>query len=592
MTTARATGRPAGQPWFALVVGTCVIVALVATSLVAGAGGSAPWSWASVATQALLLATVATSWNIVGGYLGHIDLAHVAYFGVGAYGTGVTETMLGWGLPASLVAGACLAAATATVAGSAILRLHGLSFAIATLGLLVLFREGVRLAGPLTGGGRGLVLPPVSAAVVYYAAVMLFAVAVMVSWRLRHTSLWPVVLAVREDEQGAAVRGIRTTPWKHTIYTAAALITGTAGGLWAYQSTFIDPDLAFADARSLDMITATLLGGVGTVIGPIIGSLILFAGRAYLGPPSDAAQMLLQGLVLIGIVRWLPRGIVGWLTGWWKFPAALARPRGGASASQPAPPARSSEARPFGDCVLEVRGLSTPDSGTTVLEGIDLCARSGEILGLIGPNGSGKTTLVDCLCRLRPIDNGTIRLSGQDVTRHSAPRLVRAGLGRTFQVRRVYRQLTVADNLLLCTHWTMASVGRRPPAAVEGRMSDLLSHLELSPLADTLAGDLSAGQQRLLEIGMALMRDPQVLLLDEATAGVPPSLVTTVKAVVRSCADQGMAVVVVEHDVGVVADLCHRVVVLDRGQIVAEGTPASVMASGVIETAYIGATEG
>jgi ABC-type branched-subunit amino acid transport system ATPase component/ABC-type branched-subunit amino acid transport system permease subunit len=598
-----------------------LITALATPALLDVSGGDRAALTLSLASQALLLATIATSWNVVCGYLGYIDLGHVAYFGLGAYGAGMAVAVMGWGFLAALVAGTALAGTIAAVAGVAILRLRGATFAIATLGLLVTIREIVGLAGPLTGGGRGLVLLPPPPTVIYYTAIALFAAAVMLSWRLRHTSLWPVLLAIREDEQAAAARGLPTMAWRHTIYTAAAAVTGAAGSLWAYQSTFIDPDLAFANTRSLDMITAALLGGLGTVIGPVLGAVILFIGRALVWLPSDASEVLLQGLVLIAIVRWLPRGIFGRLgeerTGEDLLVRSLDHGRQAHQAAlpssepaSPAAPVRTSAtaapltrsvggsvpdlaARPTtDDPLLEVRGLRMRSSGATLLDRIDLTARSGEILGVVGPNGSGKTTLVDCLSRFQPLDAGTITLAGRNVTRESPQQIARSGIGRTFQVRRVYGPLTAADNLLLCTRWTLRGVSRRTPDPVTQHVQSMLTRLGLDAFSDTAARELTADQQRLLEVGMALMLDPKVLVLDEATAGVDHAVVATIKAVARGCADEGRAVIVVEHDIRVAADLCHRVVVLDRGQVVAEGTPASVLSSRALETAYFGADEG
>lgn len=543
---------------------------------------SAAWTWPSVATQALLLATAALSWNLVAGYLGRVDLGQVAYAGLGAYGAAVTATGLGWPAAVSVVAGTVVAVAAAAAVGPALLRLTGPGFAIATLGLLVATRELVRLLGPVTGGGRGVVLPPLPPGVAWVAAVALFAAALTVSWRLRRGVAGAVLHAIRADEVGAAVRGVRTGAWTRGVYAAAAGLTGTAGALWAYQSTFIDPDLAFADSRTLDAITATVLGGLGSVAGPVLGALVLVAGHAVLGLPSDAWQLLLQGAVLLGLVRWLPRGLAGLVprraTRSPQVPPSGLRPA--PSGPPPPEPGTSPEPQPppSGPPVLEVRGLRTPDDGGTVLTDVDLTIRPGEILGVLGPNGSGKTTLADCLGRLRPVSGGSIRLAGRDVTRDSPGRVARAGLGRTFQRPRIHRGLTVADHLRL----------RGAGGSGGGRADGSLARLGLEPYADVAAGELDAGRQRLLELGLALLGEPRVLVLDEAAAGVPADLVPVLTSVVRACAAQGVAVVVIEHDVGLVADLCHRVVVLDRGRLVASGPPASVLASGAVETAYIG----
>lgn len=565
-------------------------------------------TWLILVGQALLLVTVATSWNMIGGYLGYIDLGHVAYFGLGAYGAGVAMSVLGWGLAAGLLAGVVVAAATAATVGAAVLRLRGPTFAIATLGVLVGIREIVRVAEPLTAGGRGVVLPPLRPGAFVVAAAAIFGVAVLVSWSLRHTDRWPVLLAVRHDEQAAAARGVATMAWKHLVFTAAAAVTGAAGGLWAFQSTFIDPDLAFADVRGLDMITGALLGGLGTVIGPVVGGLVLFAGRTLPWLPADPYVVLLQGLVLIGVVRWMPRGLVGGRAGERAVedllggaglrasePARQPRPaEAGAAGAPPDPPdagrntVPATPARSPGAPVLDVRGLRLRIAGAPVLDGVDLTVRQGEILGVIGPNGSGKTSLVDCLGGLRRPDAGSVTLAGRTVTNHPPHRVARSGLARTFQVRRVYRDLTVLDNVLLCRGGNPPGTARPDRGLAGQRARSVLAEVGLSGSAGTPVADLPAGEQRLLEVAMALMLRPKVLVLDEASAGVASEHMATVKAVARSRAGDGMAVIVVEHDIGVVADLCDRVLVLNHGRVVAEGTPASVAASEAIETAYFG----
>jgi branched-chain amino acid transport system permease protein len=559
-------------------------------------------TWMLLTGQALLLATIATSWNLIGGYLGQIDLGHVAYFGLGAYGTGVAMSVLGWNLIAGVAVGVVLAAAVAALVGTALLRLRGPTFALATFGVLVAIREIIRVAEPVTGGGRGLVLPVLDPTVFVLAAFVLFALALAVSWQLRHSAVWPLLLAVRHDERAAAARGVPTMAWKHVVFVAAAMLTGAAGGLWAFQSTFVDPDLAFADGRGLDMITGALLGGLGTVIGPVVGALVLFAGRSLPWLPADPYVVLIQGLILIAVVRWMPRGLFGGASGERAVDDLLGGLAGRSvvdssssgdltSGRRGVPSGRRAPAPRIGEPVLQARGLRLRRSGADILDGVDLMVRHGEIVGVIGPNGSGKSTLADCLSRMRRIDEGTITLSGRDVTGEASPRVARAGLARTFQTPRIYPDLTVRENLLASGRWAVVGAWRSDPEH-EGRADAMLTDLGLAECAGLHAGELSPGDQRLLELGMARMLSPRVLILDESTAGIASGAVAAVKAAARSCADGGVAVIVIEHDIGVVADLCDRVLILNHGRIVAEGTPASIVESEAIETAYFGTADG
>lgn len=566
-------------------------------------------TWILLAGQALLLATVATSWNMVGGYLGQIDLGHVAYFGLGAYATGLAMAVLGWSLVGGLVAAVVVVAVVAGIVGAVVLRLRGPTFALATLGVLVAVREIVRVAEPVTGGGRGLVLPVLDPVAFLVAAALLFTVALTLSWRLRHTARWPVLLAVRHDETAAAARGIPTLAWKQTVFTLAAAVTGAAGGLWAFQSTYVDPDLAFADSRSLDMITGALLGGLGTVAGPVAGALVLFAGRAVPWLPADPYVVLLQGLVLVGVVRWLPRGLLGGAAGERAVEDLLGgltyRPSPGLADIPPehGPDTRLESAAPndrdgaaarvrFPERerpVLDVGELRLRVGGADVLDGVDLAVRPGEVLAVIGPNGSGKSTLADCLSRLTPADSGEIVLAGRDITRVRAPLAVRIGLARTFNPPRIYHDLTAMENLLLCGRWTVAGSTHEDQEREE-RAAASLAELAVAPT--TPASALTPATQQLLEIAMARMLQPRVLLLDEATAGVPSGPLAAVKSAIRTAADAGTAVIVIEHDIGVLADVCDRVAILNHGRVVAEGTPASIVETEAIETAYFGTMDG
>ena len=215
------------------------------------------------------------------------------------------------------------------------------------------------------------------------------------------------------------------------------------------------------------------------------------------------------------------------------------------------------------------------------------------MVGLIGPNGSGKTTLFDCLSRVLSADEGTIRLHGADISRLPPHRVARLGVSRTFQIIRVYRDLTVRENMELSIQWDQVGLRGlfgRTDAATRRKADLLMEFLLLAPLRDEPAGTLSGGQRRLLEIGMALMSDPKLVLLDEATSGVNPALVEQLKERLMAVnAEQGVSFLLVEHNVQFVADLCERVVVLDAGSKLAEGTPAQVMDDDAVIGAYFGA---
>jgi ABC-type branched-subunit amino acid transport system ATPase component len=243
--------------------------------------------------------------------------------------------------------------------------------------------------------------------------------------------------------------------------------------------------------------------------------------------------------------------------------------------------------------LLEGRNVSKFFGGLAAVSNVDFVVYPGEIVGLVGPNGSGKTTLFDCLSRLQPIDQGKVFFKGRDITHLRPYQVARLGLARTFQVIRVYRKMTVLENMLISRQWRGEGIlGMLKPSHpdTEQRARQLIRFLQIEHLIDELAGHLSGGQRRLLEIGMALMPDPDIVLLDEATSGVNPTLIETIKDRIRALnEEQGKTFLLIEHNINFIADLCSRVYVLDYGQMLAEGTPQEIMENEAVIEAYFGA---
>ncbi|WP_419848427.1 branched-chain amino acid ABC transporter ATP-binding protein/permease [Candidatus Poriferisocius sp.] len=560
---------------------------------------------------------VAINWNLTGGFTGYVDFGHAVWFGIGAYVTAILMSLqsnglgIGWPPIPAILLGMVVSGALAALIGRFTMHLKGPYFSIAMLGTFVAMREIVRTWGGLTGGGVGLTLPPyLNRQLFYYLELVLVVGLIGLTWWLRRTRFGAALVAIREDELGAQMRGIATTRLKVAVFSFAGASTGLFGGLWAYQNTFVDPDIAFVETRTIDAIMGTLLGGLGTVIGPIVGSVGLYWLREVLWTNLLDYHLVAQGVLLILIVLFLPKGIVGIfdsravsLRKLWRWGAA-------GSASQieedvesegghdrqlrPAEPAQA-RAVPSHERtrIVEANSIVKRFGGLTAVDRVDIEVFSGEMVGLIGPNGSGKTTLFDCLSRVHSLNNGSIRLGTTDITRLSPYQVARMGMARTFQVIRVYRNLTVRENMELSVQWGEIGVRglfQRTDTATRAKAEQLMEFLMLAPMGDEPAGTLSGGQRRLLEIGMALMSNPTLVLLDEATSGINPTLVEDIKdRLVSINAEQEVSFLMVEHNVQFVADLCERVVVLDSGRKLAEGTPRQVMEEPAVIEAYFGA---
>ncbi|MGH7372804.1 MAG: ABC transporter ATP-binding protein [Candidatus Rokuibacteriota bacterium] len=230
--------------------------------------------------------------------------------------------------------------------------------------------------------------------------------------------------------------------------------------------------------------------------------------------------------------------------------------------------------------ILEVRGVVKRFGGVAAVNGVSLALEPRRIYGLIGPNGSGKTTLFNCITGVDQCDEGEIWFKGQRVEGLKPHQIFHLGLGRTFQVIRVFPELTALENLLVVTTTDYAAALRRA--------RELLALVKLERLAGEFAGNLSYGQQKLVEFIRVLMTDPEMILLDEPAAGVNRTLLNELLDAVRGLRDQGKTVLLVEHDMKVVMGLCETVYVLDHGEKLAEGAPGVIQADERVIEAYFG----
>ena len=243
--------------------------------------------------------------------------------------------------------------------------------------------------------------------------------------------------------------------------------------------------------------------------------------------------------------------------------------------------------------LLEVRGLSKAFGGIHAVQDVSFTVGEGEIVGVIGPNGSGKSTLFNCILGQLWPSAGAVRFAGRDVTRMSPARLATFGIGRSFQLLQVFGSLTVRDNLILAGQEHQGTLLSRlfapGDAGLAGRAEQVLARFKLSHVARLRARECSYGQQKLLDIAMAFMAGPRLVLLDEPAAGVNPTLLVSLSRLLRQVqAESGVAFVVIEHNMEFIMRLCSRIVVMAEGRVIAEGAPAAVQADPLVMEAYLG----
>ncbi len=240
--------------------------------------------------------------------------------------------------------------------------------------------------------------------------------------------------------------------------------------------------------------------------------------------------------------------------------------------------------------LLEVQDVSKAFGGIQALDTCSISVEQGSITGLIGPNGSGKTTLFNVMTGYEQVDSGQIRFQGEAITNTPPDKVFRLGIGRTFQLTRIFPRLTVLENMHVAVQRQNLKglLSRWSSTHEQERALGLLDFVNLSQLKDMLAGNLSYGQKKLLEFAFVLIAEPQVILLDEPAGGINPTMINYLAERIHTLNQRGVTFLVVEHNMEFVMDLCERVMVMHRGARIAEGTPKEVRANPAVLEAYLG----
>ena len=558
----------------------------------------------SVLLLAFLLAIQAVSWNVVSGYAGYVSLGHSVFLGIGAYTAAILSDR--WEVNPLLVAplGGVAAVLAAVLVGVVVLRARGHAFVIITIALLFAVEVLVVNFRGLTHGSDGITLPlpawprAIQNIPFYYTFLGLLVLTVLTARWVRRTRFGTGLVAIREDEGKAAAIGINTTRYKVLAYALSAFFVGVAGGVYAYYLTFLNPIGAFSILASVTIVLSALVGGRGTLYGPVLGAfLVQFASEAatvYGG--GSQSRVLLFGVALMLVVLFLPDGVVPTVGAWWRRrtrraieytdqAGALDRGRLELRPRQAPVAPRGAE-----EPLLRIAGLTKRFGGVVAVDGADLTVRQGTVTALIGPNGSGKTTLFNLVTGVLRADSGQILLDGRRVDRLPPWRRGHLGIGRTFQLTRLFGDMTVLENVvapLPSDRWMPMwadAVGGHEAA----RARELLDFVGLGRFIDLPAATLSYGQQKLVELAQALMLEPRLILLDEPAGGVNPSLVARLTQIVRDLSAQGISFLIVEHNIPMVLDLCDPVVVFSRGRVIAQGPPEAVRTDPLVLEAYLG----
>jgi branched-chain amino acid transport system permease protein len=566
-----------GQLLYALAA--AVLVALAATVKTDG-------YVANILMQAATYAIAVFGLSIVLGLCGQINLAQAAFFAIGAYAVALGTVDYDIPFWLCLVGGMALALAAGAALGLTTLRLGGHYLAMVTISFQQILTVVLINAIRFTHGPDGVSSIPrpmgfTSGQSFLALVVAILAISGYLVWRLTDTRLGRAMRAVRDNELAASANGIDVYRTKLIAFALAALLGGLGGGLFAGGFSYISPD-QFAFADSIVLLTMALLGGVASPIGSAIGTALLILIPEWLRFLKSVPGLYLAvyGLAVILIVLFMPDGIWGYINKFFRT-------------GEPAP-SKSAEPlilRPLDSgapMALEVKGLCKYFGGLKAVDGVDLQVRRGGVHALIGPNGSGKTTMLNVVTGLYRATAGAISVDGVDVTTLPPHKRTIAGLARTFQNIRLFRSMTALENVVI-------GAERTGNALVEGgrdllwrRARAALDFVGLGHRADETIPSFSYGHQRLIEIARALAANPTVLLLDEPAAGLNMTEKKALHDLLGRIAAQGLTILIIDHDMTLIAGAARHVTVLNFGRRIADGKTAEVLRQPDVAAAYLG----
>lgn len=551
-----------------------------------------------LAIQVCVFAGLATAWNIVGGFAGQLSLGHAVFYGIGSYSAGLLVAKFGISPWIGMFAGAAVSSVVALLIAYPTLRLRGPFFSLATIAFLEVVRLLVTHFEGWTGGSAGLNIPlqiglPWMIFREKWAYLLVafgfFAVTLLVAWLIRRSRFGFYLIAVREREDAARAVGVNAVRAKIAAAVISAVLTSLIGSFHGMYLTFLEPSAAFSLELSIQIAMFALIGGLGTVAGPVVGTVLVLPvaelARGWLSAFGNGTHGFVYGMLLVFVVLFFPRGLVGHLSQ--QVLRLIDRLPNGhkAKAAEPARPAVQRIATSLGQPILKAEGLHKRFGGLKATDDVSLTLHEGEILGVIGPNGAGKTTVFNQLSGFIRPDQGTVSVrTGADWSSPRSPEtFARAGVGRTFQIVQPFAGLSVMENIMLG-----AFMHTRLRSEAEAVAREVAHLTDLTALLDTEARSLTVGGMKRLEVARALATRPRVLLLDEVLAGLNPSDVARAIEMIKRIRDSGVSVLMIEHLMQATMALSDRIVVINVGKVLREGKPADVVNDPAVIEAYLG----
>ncbi|HYA91967.1 MAG TPA: branched-chain amino acid ABC transporter ATP-binding protein/permease [Thermodesulfobacteriota bacterium] len=522
---------------------------------------------------------------VVLGYAGQISLAQAAFYGIGAYAAALGTTHWGINWWVAVVLGLVAAAVAGGILGTATLKLGGHYLAMTTICFQVIFTLIATNWITFTGGPDGIsnikrppFFIPLNSVQRYawFALAALYLVAGLVWW-LRDTDLGRAMRAIRENELAAEALGINTPRIKVSAFTLSAVLGALGGTIYASGYLYISPD-SFNFDHAVLFLAMALVGGTESFLGAILGASLLTFLPEWLRDLKKI-YLVIYGCVIILVIVFMPEGLWGYVK---LLGRRFARRRLLPPAERPLQVGRGVA----GEEILYVVGLVKRFGGLVAVDKVDLVVRRGEIHALIGPNGSGKTTYINLLSGLYAPTSGSIRFLGKDVAGLRPSRIASSGMARSFQNLRLFRELTVWENVLVG-----AKRAGGNETETKGRALAAIEFAGLSDKAYEICRSLPYGHQKLVELARAIAGEPELLLLDEPGAGLNQTEKQELIRLLRRLNEMGLTIVIVEHDMSLVSRVAATATVLNFGKKIAEGTIDEVLRHPAVVEAYLGNRE-
>lgn len=547
-----------------------------------------------------LFAGLSTAWNIVGGYAGQLSLGHAIYYGIGAY-TGMLMLNVGVSPWISMFVGAVLAAGVAVAISYPCFKLHGPFYALASIAFLEVFHVISLNWTDLTGGANGVMVPlELGWSTMVFSERMpslviafgLMSLTLAIAWAVRRSKLGFQLIATRERESAARGAAIRTV---HVRLYAAAISAGLTAMLGTFHGTYltyIEPESAFNLTFSIQIVLFALVGGLGTIFGPLYGTILLVPitelARGWLGSSAIGLHGFVYGVVLILVVLFMPDGIMSFVQRYLptsrvrRFDTKVDSPVDNVHLDDIKKPTRP----PLGDIVLQVEHLNKHFGGLHVTNDVSFNLYKGEVLGIIGPNGAGKTTVFNMISGFLRADSGSVAVLSADghfISPKTPGAFARHGVGRTFQIVQPFAAMTVEENIMVGAFHRFRSVEECRKAARE-----IAYELGLYRFLDEEARNLPIGGLKRLEVARVMAMQPRILLLDEVMAGINPADLKDAIELIKVIRNSGISIIAIEHVMQAVMELSDRVIVINSGKILAQGKPEEVVNNEAVIEAYLG----